>query len=729
MNKISNFFYFIFKTEKTPRTDSFSENLFLLGSLSLFFIFSLYSLSVILFFFGIPVQPFYFPISMMLSFFFLYSQIKNERVIKRVYHSMAIYIIFLLLLILFMFISISIYDVSYDGQWYHQKGIILIKQGWNPFKNYTNDYDSWILNCYAKGSWIFGAAAYAFLGKIESVKFLNFLMVFISFCFAFVVLYRVVLKNIFWSLLLSILLALNPISLNQLFSFYLDGQLASSILIMLSLFVLILHGKNLNKNILYFLLFISFVLLINYKFTGTVYCFVFSVGFSLYFLIKKKYLVFIKNALLLALFFIIGVVIYGYNPYVTNTINFGHPFYPLNKIELGAQPANFKNANRFEKAFHAYFSRAGDYEAPNATEFKKFFDISDADAFSTPSLRISGFGSLYNVILISTIIIILLTTVFYKDHKLKLLYFSVCIILISVFINPEFWWARYAPQLYFISIIVILFPIYLTNNFFTKKIYLSIVFITTAFHIVILIINSYLIANVYINSNIRSTKEINEQLKFIKNKKVLANFAIYKANEIRLIENNIDYRQVQLDEIHANERIRLAGSIGSFFCINDSFRIYQNLFCDCETIAKSSHFYVAQPDSFRIEYGFLTQSNQFSYQGKFSEKPNEICPYGLTVILSNVKKGDKIVAKVYRFSEINKDSGSLVICGNNPEQLYSETNVGIPTNKKNWDELTLTIYCENDLPANKIKIYVRNSSKYYNIYFDNLEVYHYKPSL
>lgn len=729
MNKISKIFHFIFNTEKTPRIGTFLEKLFLLGSLSLFFIFSLYSLSVILFFFGIPVQPLYFPISMILSFFFLYSQIKNERFIKRVYHSMVIYIIFLLLLTLFIVISVNIYDVSYDGQWYHQKGIVLMKQGWNPFRSYTNDYDGWILNHYAKCSWIFGASAYAFLGVIESVKFLNFLMVFISFCLVFVVLYRVVLKNVFWSLLLSILLALNPISLNQLFSFYLDGQLASSILIMLSLFVLILHGENFNKKILYFLLFISFVLLINYKITGTAYCFVFSVGFALYFLIKRKYLIFIKNALILALFFIIGVVIYGYNPYVTNTINFGHPFYPLNKIELGAQPANFKNANRFDKAFHAYFSKAGYCEAPNVTELKKFFDISDAEAFTDPGLRISGFGSLYNVILISTLIIILLTLAFYKDHKLKLLFFLVFIILISVFINPEFWWARYAPQLYFISIIVIIFPIYLTNNFFRKKIYLSIVFIITAFHLVILIINSYLIADVCISSNIRSTKEINNQLKFIKNKKVLANFSIYKANEIRFIENNIDYRQVQLDEMPANERVFMAGSISSFFCINDSLRIYQNLFCDCETIANPSRFYVVQPDSFRVEFGLLTQSDQFSYQGKFSEKPNEICPYGLTVILSNVRKGDKIVAKVYRFSEINKNSGSLVICSDNSEQQYSVTNVGTPTNKKDWDELTLTIYCENDLPANKIKIYVWNSSKYYNIYFDNLEVYHYKPSL
>jgi hypothetical protein len=70
-------------------------------------------------------------------------------------------------------VSAFYYDLSLDGQWYHQTGIINIATDWNPLTDpthgFSKDLQEWVRH-YPKGSWYAAAAIYQTTGNIELGK-------------------------------------------------------------------------------------------------------------------------------------------------------------------------------------------------------------------------------------------------------------------------------------------------------------------------------------------------------------------------------------------------------------------------------------------------------------------------------------------------------------------------------------------------------------------------------
>lgn len=358
----------------------------------------------------------------------------------------------------FMLLGGMFYDISYDGQVYHQEAVIQLANHWNPFQEYLTKEQSksaMLLNHYAKGPWIYEAALYAVTGQIEQSKAFNLLVLAASFLLAFSAMRRNHRQcGGKEALVFSALLAFNPVSIYQSLSFYIDGQLAS---LLLCLLALAYQMTNRYDRFVLIGFIMSIGLLVNVKFTGIVYAVacICLLGGWLWLLKKKSACRDLGKAAIIA--FIAGICILGYNPYMTNSFFYGHPFYPLygggsNTMDImtSNSPKGFLQMSRIEKLYVANFSEATnqfDREEPvvklpfcvTAQELKPF--VYGAD------IRIGGFGPWFSGMLVIGSMIVLALFLYRKQEAFYGMG-VVASILLSAFINPEAWWARYVPQIW-----------------------------------------------------------------------------------------------------------------------------------------------------------------------------------------------------------------------------------------------------------------------------------------
>jgi hypothetical protein len=126
-------------------------------------------------------------------------------------------------------------------------------------------------------------------------------------------------------------------------------------------------------------------------------------------------------------------------------------------------PDSFLGLDRWSKFVEATFlgvsNGAKDIEKPNLFIPRLWHYEQLA---GRPDVEIGGFGSLFGWTILAALIAIIYTLWRKNGEALEdegprvILIAMSCIILSSV-INPEFWWARYAPQLWLFPIMVVVF--------------------------------------------------------------------------------------------------------------------------------------------------------------------------------------------------------------------------------------------------------------------------------
>jgi hypothetical protein len=227
----------------------------------------------------------------------------------------------------------AIFDYSYDGQAYHQVAAQQLKKGWNPF--YSNLPETGVFvwnNHYPKFTELFGSIFLSVFNNIEAGKAYNMVFLAITFCYAlrYTARYH---KNKLAVLVLGILFVMNPVVMAQVFTYYIDGFLGMLIIILV--FACIHYEEEHDIKDMIIIIAVS-IFAINTKFTGFI-CGVVLIGYIIRQLVLKNYkqmsALIISGVIILA----IGVLFTGYNPYITNFRDFGHPFYPLygsNKLIL-----------------------------------------------------------------------------------------------------------------------------------------------------------------------------------------------------------------------------------------------------------------------------------------------------------------------------------------------------------------------------------------------------------
>ncbi|MDM1018383.1 hypothetical protein [Clostridium perfringens] len=235
----------------------------------LIFIGSIFIGSSLLFIFKISINKLnilIFPlISILISRYLL---IKDKQNISWKFLILTLVLFYLLLIILGV-LNNWIWDYSYDSLAYHQEGVIRLKDGWNPFYESSANVNIWVKH-YTKSPWIFAANIYKITGRIESAKLLTSLLPIILLILSFGFFYLITNKRIKLSILASIVMAMSPINIAQVFTYYVDSELGIYIIILLITLILILFFKDLVY-FKYFALVNIATFLVNIKFTGLAY--------------------------------------------------------------------------------------------------------------------------------------------------------------------------------------------------------------------------------------------------------------------------------------------------------------------------------------------------------------------------------------------------------------------------------------------------------------------------
>lgn len=379
--------------------------------------------------------------------------------------------------------SSAIYDFSTDGNTYHKQAVALLNSGWNPLHGSSENVprsDIWgqsksiWVDHYAQGTWCIGACFYAVFGDMEMAKCYTL----IAMASAGTLLGGVLgYKGMRWwkAAIVAIIASINPLTLAQAFSFYVDGFLMMGLLLLLTGLATILFSANdaPMRRIGFVIVASAFVVCAETKFTGLAYAGVFS--FSFYVLIAVKVLrgglpkaFIIKTSGFFAVVIISSVFVFGFSPYVTNMLDHGHPFYPLfgegaADIMTTNSPASFQESSHLRKLFLGFFSEASQPtlasglepipKIPLTVQPEELALLKDYD------LRISGFGVLYSAILLIDIPIVVLFLTLSRQRQPLLFQASLCYLIptcILMLALDESWWARYSSYFYFMSPLALL---------------------------------------------------------------------------------------------------------------------------------------------------------------------------------------------------------------------------------------------------------------------------------
>ncbi|SHI31171.1 hypothetical protein SAMN02745229_02871 [Butyrivibrio fibrisolvens DSM 3071] len=381
----------------------------------------------------------------------------------------------LLSLIIIVFLSWIcglIFDYSYDGNAYHKVAVGLLKNNWNPFFSKPNlslteklasasFNDNVYIESYCKITWIFGASIYAVTGLIETGKSYTLLAMLCSFLLVFYYMRKKEYK-LSISFLTSILVMLNPIAVQQIFTFYIDGFLHTIIFMLIIALIMLEDRQTFDMGQSASLVAGLMIICGNIKFTGLLYGGLFCIAFYLYDFYKEfkqqkgisKSI--IRETILYFVLVIATVVWGGATTYITNLVRHGSLTYPLTgegKVDIMTGNSPFTEENHFKNLFISLFSKVDNFQngSGNTTKFKIpfTFSLEELAKLNIPDARISGFGVIFGGLLIVSVII--MTAWFIKGRNDKKKVIIGLILLVSIALTfgiKESWWARYSPYIY-----------------------------------------------------------------------------------------------------------------------------------------------------------------------------------------------------------------------------------------------------------------------------------------
>lgn len=509
-------------------------------------------LSQLGFFLDFPITRFYYPLSVIISM-----------LICRV-NFISGFITFLILLSGFL-ISAYFFDLSADGQSYHQESIIQLKNGWNPIfhDSQSRTMKVWTEH-YPKGAEIIQSCIYSFFGKIETGKAINIFLLISSLLLSKKVLERFSI-NSKQQWIFASLIALNPVVISQVLTFYVDGLSYSFLVCVLGSLFLFIKTK---ERIYIMLTVMALTIGGSLKFTSIPTLVVLILSILIILLLLKK-ISSIKALVLPLLCSAFLLLFCNYNPYITNLKEGKHVFYPLKGegsidiLERFAPEGFVRNNNRIEKLAFTLFTKTGSFDKDNMT-YKIPFSISqkELNRLADADIGVGGFGIFYSGFLI---VLLLFLIINYKrlknlNKQQKILFITIIPILLSVLIISDPWWIRYIPQFYLIPLILLL--ILEVNNIKIKNLFIlkGILFVNILFFF-----SSVAVLNIY------GTEKTYYILNMLKDsgKTVKIDARYFSSNLDRLEEYGISYKEIKIaDDYKQIIRFQPKGAI----IIDDNFK-------------------------------------------------------------------------------------------------------------------------------------------------------------
>lgn len=388
-------------------------------------------------------------------------------------------------------LSALLYDYSWDGRAYHQIGILYFANGWNPVWQKMADVESllpylsheiWVEH-YLKFSEVvassivsaFASIAPSSLDTIELGKALNFIAVFGAFLYSVSVLAKFI--HPLPATIISLFASFSPVVGAQIATYYVDGLLSCALLVAFCAIVdrefyrrqLVDSSPSEISSLKRAMFARSCILagallaMASIKLTGIAYAGFIGLGYLVYLL---WFYPFKEAKPLIVLGLITGSLILACNanPFLTNLANgkhFGYPLLGKDKIDIiiGQQPKVFDELNSGTKLLYSLFSRTQNCTAQCTPQLKAPFSRLHDEAPNVDT-RIAGFGAYFSgAVLLSVLMVVLFAQGFRRKEILGLL----VLVTGSFLINPESWWARYVPQMYFVPLLVLVASYYLSK--------------------------------------------------------------------------------------------------------------------------------------------------------------------------------------------------------------------------------------------------------------------------
>lgn len=508
------------------------SSFFLLCSLSLILI-----ISNLAFLFNFDINIFNVVISVFLSLAALVYTVKNRR-------DRIVSVIVAVLISLFSYnLAITYFDLSYDGQGYHQETIYLLKNGWNPVFEETTVFRSWI-NHYQKGNEIIQANIYLLTDKIEAGKMINLLFIFIAFAVFVVFLSTLKIRSLYkW--LLSFIVVFNPVVFTQVFTNYIDANWYLTLVIALSSLCTYFMDRKPIGLIIFIL---SSVIFCSLKLTSIPVFIVITVfAFSYHLFFQKKKMVFPFLAIFLL------SVICNIHPFITNVKNgyhILHPFAGSKKSDILNQniPEVLLNKNRIERLLVSLFSETSNgIKAIHYEGLKMPFQINKANLYLSYDTRLGGFGFLFSGILILSVVLLIHLLFLKKQNFLKKVLVIVLVgLLCTILINPASWWARLSAQIWLFPITIVIFAL-----LSEKKLPSLLALLVLPLFMVNVLIPGYLSFKDLQNNN----KVMNHFINSVGNKTIILNLSNQRGFQqyyLKFKERNINYK---IEELHNHTEI------------------------------------------------------------------------------------------------------------------------------------------------------------------------------
>lgn len=381
-------------------------------------------------------------------------------------------------------VAASVVDASYDGNSYHKAAIGALAGGWNPVLESIDAYFAraqaemspvthaiWA-DHYPKASWLFGSTLYLLTGSIESAKAVNLVMAAASALLAYGYLATRLLGRA-WAAAASLLAAVNPITLPQALTNYVDGLLASTLAVILVLLVAradagYARGRGAPADAA---LAAAVLVCCNIKFTGLAYAALFCASFWVLELARARraggaralgraaarrtgyYLAVVAVSLLVA----------GSNSYVCNALDHGSPLYPLIgtrtvDIVRGYEPDSFSDMNPYKQFALSALSRTENLWKEDVRLKAPFtFDWAEL-AIEDVDTRRAGFGAFSSGIFIASGAVCLAGLAALARRRDPWAAAGVALAVpaaLLVGLTDGSWWARYTPYLWAFPVVAL----------------------------------------------------------------------------------------------------------------------------------------------------------------------------------------------------------------------------------------------------------------------------------
>jgi hypothetical protein len=525
---------------------------FVFGASALFFFFSNITIAAIIFLFHGSESIFQEWLSAGITIVFV--AVACRRTFK---HSLIAALMVLIGLVAVFWASLAVaghfYDISYDGQTYQQEGVIQLAQGWNPV--YTNldpaviGADQKWIDYYPKGIWTVESYFYLLTGNLQDAKGMNLILVVTALALVYAALADADVLGPWSALIASILIACNPVNISQSLNFYVDGDLYSVLICLVAIGISFYATKRplaLTASVA------ALALLINIKFTGLVYAGLVLIVFFILYIRKLDGALFLRWLYVSTAAVVLGVLFIGASPYITNTIRYQAPFYPLfgkGAIDLKPYnvPGNFINKSAPEIFVLSFFTQSGQVRDAGTTAMYKIpftYNTTELDAFRYPDPEEGGFGPLFGGILIVIFAAWLVCWFITKGQsgRRAILWGSALVIIfiiITCIVNPIASLARYVPQAYLIAIVPVIALLMIKKPFAT---------VSACAVIALLLFNGYLIGNSYFSYEAQTTAEIGSTLSTLaeqsQTQPILIHFNEFKSDRIMFAEAGINYINV-----------------------------------------------------------------------------------------------------------------------------------------------------------------------------------------